>query len=652
MRCTSIGVALVALSSLALSACSSSDSPASKAESRLDAAPAKLDAAPADRRTDTSTAAATGTDSGRRDASPLDADATATRLDGAVDRRAADVAPVCTPVCSSSQTCVGGRCTCAGGKTACGEDCADLQTDDNHCGECATLCSGGTQCQAGKCVCAGSETLCDGSCVDTSTSAAHCGGCGKACGAGQSCTGGECEGQGTVNDGCTDTPARNLTLKQIAVHQAVKIPVMTDMKEVAPSARTADVVAGKDAMVRVLVTVGSGWTSRQLSARLTLTTDGASQTFFSKQSIAASSTEAALANSFPIQVPASALAGPARYTLQVVECGEASGTAGQGRFPATGDMDLGVRLTGGLKIKVIPITVGSLSPDTSAAALDGYAKFMKAMYPVDAVDITLGGAVSATAPVDWVSMLDKVRAKRQADAPAADVYYFGLVKPADSLRAYCGSACTTGIGYVVTNSFGSQRAAVGVAFADRYSAETMAHEVGHNHGRNHAPCVSGGGTISGVDASYPYAKGVLGSWGYDPSTQTLIDPSRSTDIMGYCSNKWISDYTYKGLTNRVASLNGQPLMLFSAGALGRWRVLLLDGGAPRWGIPIDQDSPAEGTPEEATVFDNTGAPLDTITVYRTEISDIGAASIMVPEPRPSWYAVQVAGTPPHPFAAP
>jgi hypothetical protein len=651
MKCPFLSPAFVAFSCCALLACGSPTPSPSRQSERPDA---KADALSVDGRMTTAPADASTT---RRDGSGPDA--AAPRLDAAADRnndRAADLAPTCSPACSADQSCVGGRCTCAAGKTACNRDCADLQTDDNHCGDCATMCSGGTDCQAGKCVCPNGQTLCDGACVDTSASANHCGRCTNACDSGQTCTNGTCAGQGstsTPNDGCTDTLASNITLKQIAVYQTVKIPVMTDMKEVAASSRTADVVAGRDAMLRVFVTVGSGWTSRSLSARLTLTVDGTSKSFFSKQTIAASSAEGTLPNSFPIQVPASALADGAHYSVRVVECGTASGSAGQARFPTSGDLDLGVRVTGGLKIKIIPITVGSLTPDTSATALDVYSKTMRAMYPINAIDISVGGSITTDSPIDWVKMVDQVRAKRQADAPASDVYYFGLVKPASTLAAYCGSACTTGIGYVVLSAnTASQRAAVGVGFADRYSAETMAHEVGHNHGRNHAPCVSGGGSIDGVDPNYPYTKGALGSWGYDPRTQALIDPSRSTDIMAYCSNKWMSDYTYHGITDRVAAINGQALMLVSPAALNRWRVLLVDGQGPRWGISIDQETLGEGAPEQATVYDRSGAALDTITVYRTEISDINAASIMVPEPKSNWYAVQVAGAPPYPFAAP
>ena len=101
---------------------------------------------------------------------------------------------------------------------------------------------------------------------------------------------------------------------------------------------------------------------------------------------------------------------------------------------------------------------------------------------------------------------------------------------------------------------------------------------------------SAGGTITGRDPNYPYANAALGSWGWNSRTQTLFDPNRTTDIMGYCSPQWISDYTYSGITTRVAAVNGATAHAL-AGTASRWRVLLLDGQGPRWGLPIEKEIP-------------------------------------------------------------
>ena len=504
--------------------------------------------------------------------------------------------------------------------------------------------------------CPSGQSFCGTTCVDTSADTEHCGGCTNVCGVNQTCKAGVCvEGGGQdPSDGCTDDLARNLTLRQIAVYQTVKIPVMMDGVEVAPASRNASVIKGRDAVFRAFVTLGSGWVARELAARLTLTAaDGTATQLHSRKTIRASSVDRDVSTTFQIFVPASAMAAPLSYAMQVVECNSQSGSAGQAQFPATGSIDLGVRTTGGLKIKIIPIQVGTLLPDTSAAGLAGYADEMAAMYPIDSITLSVGDTLTATSPLDWTAMLDNVLAKRARDRPANDVYYFGLVKPAATLREYCGAACVTGIGAVVTSATGSAaaaaRGAVGVGYGDKYSWDTMAHEVGHNHGRRHAPCATGG---DGDDPNYPYRRGALGSWGYDHRTQALYDPTRSTDIMGYCANQWMSDYTYKGIATRVAAVNGVALMDTLSLVVARWRILYVDARGPRWGIAREDELPATGEPESAVVYGPTGAVLGPVEVYRTDIADSDIRMFMVPEPEAGWYAVSIAGSAPLPFAAP
>ena len=73
-------------------------------------------------------------------------------------------------------------------------------------------------------------------------------------------------------------------------------------------------------------------------------------------------------------------------------------------------------------------------------------------------------------------------------------------------------------------------------------ARVMAHELGHNFDRLHTPC----GRPAGVDPNYPYAGGLTGVYGYDLQDDVIKSPLLP-DIMGYCANPWISDYTYDGV---------------------------------------------------------------------------------------------------------
>ena len=86
----------------------------------------------------------------------------------------------------------------------------------------------------------------------------------------------------------------------------------------------------------------------------------------------------------------------------------------------------------------------------------------------------------------------------------------------------------SGLSPVVTNPTDSaSRGSVGLGFTGDGSAGTMAHEVGHAHGRSHAPC----GGASGVDPGFPYSGGAIGTWGYSAATKQLMDPAQTKDVM-------------------------------------------------------------------------------------------------------------------------
>ena len=75
------------------------------------------------------------------------------------------------------------------------------------------------------------------------------------------------------------------------------------------------------------------------------------------------------------------------------------------------------------------------------------------------------------------------------------------------------------------------------------------HEIGHTRGRYHAEfCGAGGG------AAYPYTGGRISPsltgntaiYGFDITNRTIYPPSWK-DVMTYCDNQWVSDFTYEGI---------------------------------------------------------------------------------------------------------
>ncbi|RYE89404.1 MAG: hypothetical protein EOO75_11860, partial [Myxococcales bacterium] len=145
-------------------------------------------------------------------------------------------------------------------------------------------------------------------------------------------------------------------------------------------------------------------------------------------------------------------------------------------------------------------------------------------------------------------------------------YYYALISPDTSLGAYCGSSCVTGQSFVVDDvDDGDIRVGSGMGFGTESSAWTLVHELGHIHGRSHAPC-----STSSYDDDYPYSDGGTGVWGYDRRTQDLLDPDDHADVMGYCDPTWISDYTYRAFFDRVQALG----KLSAPSSLQAWSTLI------------------------------------------------------------------------------
>jgi hypothetical protein len=153
---------------------------------------------------------------------------------------------------------------------------------------------------------------------------------------------------------------------------------------------------------------------------------------------------------------------------------------------------------------------------------------------------------------EWLRVLAEMNALRNAESSVR--HYFGVVKVSYN-------SGVAGYGYV------PGRAAVGWDYLPS-GRNVAAHELTHNFGRFHAPC----GSVGGPDPNYPYAGGTIGVYGYDLTTNVLRLPS-SVDIMGYCSNPWISDYNYVGAMDWRAS---NPTPDVASAALG-----LTQDAAPR-----------------------------------------------------------------------
>ncbi len=115
----------------------------------------------------------------------------------------------------ANASCENSQCACQAPTTNCSMlgdpqalECRDLTSDLQSCGACGVRCISGETCAASDCapiVCGGGETLCGSECVNTTSDPRHCGACGQFCPSGIACIAGTCDcASGTA---CRDAAA-------------------------------------------------------------------------------------------------------------------------------------------------------------------------------------------------------------------------------------------------------------------------------------------------------------------------------------------------------------------------------------------------------------------------------------------------------------
>ncbi len=321
---------------------------------------------------------------------------------------------------------------------------------------------------------------------------------------------------------------------------------------------TVGLVANRSAWVRVFAKANEA-NAAQPSVRVTFQTGSAVHTL----DIPASATpvptrinEPDAAASWNAAVPASWIQ-PGLTVLAQVDPGgvypESDRT--NNRFPPGGTpLALAVESLTAWRIRLLPVTTGDgRTGAVDASSVASYLTLARRIHPVpDALDADVGPPLTSSVGVltsdatAWSTVLDEVTARWNADGQPA--HYFGVVNPAYS-------SGIAGLGWV--------KQAVALGWDKPASrAGVLAHEVGHNFGRLHAPC----GAVTDADPSYPttgdYAGGHLGVTGWDATASTPAPKAAAAyaDIMGYCDPDWVSDYTYKGvlLYRKVYPLQAVP----------------------------------------------------------------------------------------------
>lgn len=364
-------------------------------------------------------------------------------------------------------------------------------------------------------------------------------------------------------------PAGGIRVTDVEVNQGVGILVGRDGVVVPSAERGAPVIGGRDALVRMAYALDPGFAPREIEARVFVGEDS----FVELRAVDGPADWAAFSGSFSVVVPGDLLDGGDDLRVELVE---------PDGLPTVGT-DVGASFDGGalevwddrmvIDLVLVPMECDGIpSLDISPEKLANFEAFLFNTFPVQELNLTVHEPVFSPSCSEFDAAETELPQLRVSDAASPWVYYGGLL-PGD------------GGGYSISVEGGDQmdyrRTFANHAWRDEgLTADLFAHELGHNHGRDH----------SFDDPSFPAETGAWcgprASFGWGPRTSMMptsgwsndvslglawFDPSENllaptdelcdglpdgnrynyNDIMSYTYPFWVSAYTYASLAERV-----------------------------------------------------------------------------------------------------
>ena len=321
-----------------------------------------------------------------------------------------------------------------------------------------------------------------------------------------------------------------------------------------------------------------------------------------------------LGGSWNALIPAARISAGLSYQVQLDPDDSISETnEADNHWPSsTGQQAITVQAVPPLNVRFIPVrqSVNGLTGNITAANQAAIIETTRRIYPLSTVNVALHALYTTHAPAldpndtsgAWGQILNETSALQAAEGSSEN--YVSVV----STSYGSGIAGLGWIGAPAAVAWDKPGSAPGV----------VAHELGHNFGRYHAPC----GNPANPDLNFPYSGGFIGTWGIDLTAQSLKAPTAIRDLMSYCHPEWISDYTYMGVLAFRGSGAGSPGQ--PAPGLLVWGRILPDRLVLEPGFAVNAPAhlPPRAGPNQLDGLDINGQRIFSFTFEGTVVQDV------------------------------
>ena len=217
-----------------------------------------------------------------------------------------------------------------------------------------------------------------------------------------------------------------------------------------------------------------------------------------------------------------------------------------------------------LRLMNVQYTVGGTTYLANTSHMVALESWLRRAYPIASLQVTRQTLIYPTNGLPDVDTLNGLMAMSKLlrtifSGEDARVVYYGMVDDGGGFMRgkAAGIPGTIAAGPTGSDNWGWD---LDGSYGDWYGG----HEIGHTRGRYHAEfCGAGDG------ANYPYTGGRISPvltgnsaiYGFDITTRAIYGPSWK-DVMTYCANEWVSDFTYEGILSHmvtVGMVNGPQL---------------------------------------------------------------------------------------------